>query len=318
MSTTTWIVSGLTVIAVAVLALYVLVAILAHTPRAPQESELKYVTNGSEGLWKFGDVNKPESVDISVVIPAYNETERLAVMLDEAVPFLDEHFSRKYEIILVDDGSKDGTAKVAVEWAVKNDIPSHVLRVVTLGQNRGKGGAVAHGMQFVRGKYALFADADGASKFSDVSRLLEAVQKRGAAVAVGSRAHLVSTEAVVKRSFIRNFLMHGLHLLVYVFGVKSIRDTQCGFKLFTHDAAHRIFPFLHNERWIFDVEVLMVAQFKGLPIEEVPISWHEVSGSKIDIARDSIIMAVDLVVMRMAFIFGIYNPHQRTHEKVAL
>lgn len=181
---------------------------------------------------------------------------------------------------------------------------------------------MTHGMKHFRGHYAIFADADGASKFDDIRRLLAAISKQAESsgskdvpwsqpvVAIGSRAHMVKTDAVVNRSFIRNFLMYGLHTLVFIFGIRSIGDTQCGFKMFTRPAATQIFPFMHTEGWIFDVEILIIGLRKQIPILEVPISWHEVEGSKVELARDSIKMAIDLVVMRLAYIIGVYTDNK--------
>lgn len=160
---------------------------------------------------------------MSVVIPAYNEEERLEIMLEEAVAFLDAEYGRApgsakkgiangngssiksriggYEILLVNDGSKDRTVDVALEFSQKNELHD-VLRICTLQENRGKGGAVTHGLRHVRGAYAVFADADGASRFEDLAKLVEGCKevedgpKRG--LAVGSRSHLVGSEAVVK------------------------------------------------------------------------------------------------------------------------
>lgn len=173
-------------------------------------------------------------------------------------------------------------------------------------------------MQRARGDYIIFADADGASKFADIKslhqelcNLLEGDQAAGG-IALGSRAHMVKTDAVVRRSFIRNFLMYGLHTLLYLFGIRTIGDTQCGFKMFTRSAAKEIFPYMHNEGWIFDVEVLILAERKKIKVVEVPISWHEVDGSKMDLARDSINMAVDLVAIRCAYMLGIYDDGRRS------
>lgn len=183
-------------------------------------------------------------VVMSVVIPAYNEEDRLESMLEEAIAYLDSEYGRPtkssskarvngnttgakgtsnnnqaqqrtnkaidqgtgprgYEIIIVNDGSKDKTVDVALRISKKHQLHD-VLRVVSLKENRGKGGAVTHGFRHVRGKYAIFADADGASTFSDISKLVQGCQKvqdeTGRGVAVGSRAHMVNSEAVVKVS----------------------------------------------------------------------------------------------------------------------
>lgn len=166
---------------------------------------------------------------LSVVFPAYNEEDRVIPTLEEAVAYLDEHFGRTtqgittttsptskrhvrnapkeglggYEILVVDDGSRDKTVDVVLEFAKENGLHD-ILRVVSLARNRGKGGATTHGFRHVRGEYVLFADADGASRFSDAGKLIEGCEEvvdgshRG--VAIGSRAHLVGSEAVVKVS----------------------------------------------------------------------------------------------------------------------
>lgn len=163
---------------------------------------------------------------MSVVIPAFNEEQRLEIMLEEAVEFLDREYGRApraekktnghangtsqtqtsqamggYEILLVNDGSTDKTVDVALAFAKKNNLHD-IMRVCTLKQNRGKGGAVTHGFRHVRGAYVVFADADGASKFEDLKKLVtgckEVEDQSARGIAVGSRAHLVGSEAVVK------------------------------------------------------------------------------------------------------------------------
>lgn len=163
------------------------------------------------------------------MFPAYNEEERVIPTLEEAVEYLDRYIGRPgtgkgvslgkgpkrhssrqaardqettgYEIIIVNDGSTDKTVDVVLDFAKKNNLHD-VIRVVTLEKNRGKGGGVTHGLRHVRGEYALFADADGASRFSDVNKLIEGceevVDSSGRGVAIGSRGHLVGSEAVVK------------------------------------------------------------------------------------------------------------------------
>ncbi|KAG0270229.1 dolichyl-phosphate beta-glucosyltransferase [Actinomortierella ambigua] len=253
---------------------------------------------------------------LTLVVPAYNESERLPIMLKETLAHLKERSQRPsisgqpftYEILLVDDGSRDDTVKVALEWAQQEKQAD--LRVLTLERNRGKGGAVIQGMLHARGEYLLMVDADGATKFSDLDRLeqeMKRVEKSGLGVAIGSRAHLVKTDAVVKRSFIRNFLMYSFHLIVHILGIRGIADTQCGFKLFSRKAAQAIFPNMHVEGWVFDIEVLMMAQQLGIPIVEVPVAWQEIDGSKVSLVRDSIKMALDLLVIRLNYILGLWT-----------
>ncbi|KAI8137838.1 nucleotide-diphospho-sugar transferase [Fennellomyces sp. T-0311] len=233
-------------------------------------------------------------------------------MLTETVEFLQQRKQQDksftYEIIIVDDGSRDHTIQVALDFAKKNKDAD--IRVLALEKNRGKGGAVTQGMLAARGERCLMVDADGATRFSDLPKLesaVDKVEKEGHGIAVGSRSHLVSTEAVVKRSFIRNFLMRCFHSLVYLLGIRGIEDTQCGFKLFTRKSAQLVFPNMHVERWIFDIECLMIAQLQRIPIQEVQVNWHEIDGSKINLMMDSIQMARDLLLIRLNYIFGLWT-----------
>jgi dolichyl-phosphate beta-glucosyltransferase len=172
-----------------------------------------------------GTIDEAE-VEMSVVIPAYNEEDRIDIMLEEAIAFLDAEYGRMpvsagkqkgkangnpvksgvtgiggYEILIVNDGSKDKTVDVALSFSMRNNLHD-ILRICTLKENRGKGGAVTHGFRHVRGAYVVFADADGASKFEDLTKLVEGCKEVGdessRGIAVGSRAHLVGSEAVVK------------------------------------------------------------------------------------------------------------------------
>jgi dolichyl-phosphate beta-glucosyltransferase len=242
---------------------------------------------------------------------------------------------RGWEILLVDDGSTDATIEVCTTFTRNHILPplprrlsgpwTHrsekgvkvqpsSVRMIQLERNRGKGGAVTHGMRHARGQYIVFADADGASKITDLHKLVSACEEveddRGRGVAVGSRAHLVGSEAVVKRSKLRNFLMHSFHLLLYVMtppATARIKDTQCGFKLFSRNALPYIVPYMHTEGWIFDVEMLMLAEFAGIPVAEVAIGWREVVGSKLNVLYDSIGMAWGLAVLRICWGIGVFK-----------
>ena len=236
-----------------------------------------------------------------------------------------------WEVLVVSDGSTDNTVDTALQFA--RDLggkEASNIRVIHLHENRGKGGATTHGMRHVRGQYAIFADADGASRFEDLGKLVEASKKiedaKGRAVAVGSRAHLMGSEAVVQvrhitlsvehindseqRSFVRNLLMHSFHLLLRLLtppATAAIRDTQCGFKLFSRPSLPYIIPYMHCEGWIFDVEMLMLAELASIPVAEVPIGWHEVKGSKLNVLWDSLGMAWGLAVLRAAWGLGVYR-----------
>eukprot|EP01126_Amoeba_proteus_P003961 TRINITY_DN1133_c0_g1_i7.p1 TRINITY_DN1133_c0_g1~~TRINITY_DN1133_c0_g1_i7.p1 ORF type:complete len:179 (-),score=23.46 TRINITY_DN1133_c0_g1_i7:127-663(-) len=164
-----------------------------------------------------------------------------------------------------------------------------------------------------RGRYIMFADADGATKFSEYEKIEKQLEKilRGNryGIVCGSRAHLQG-EAITKRSLTRNILMWGFHFLVKSLGrVKRIQDTQCGFKVFSREAAHHVFPYLHIERWAFDVELLWLAQHSGIPMEEIQVIWQEVDGSHLeeeDTRVVSIKMFCDILRLRISYILGLW------------
>jgi len=260
----------------------------------------------------FAPITSPPSVYISLIVPAYNEQERLPSMMDETLEYLkkrkknDPSFS--YEILVVDDGSKDGTSGVALKYSKKETVET--VRLLKLLKNRGKGGAVKRGVLSARGRYILFLDADGATDIADLQRLEDGIrkaEKNGYAVAVGSRAHLVNSDVVAKRSLFRNFLMYAFHIVVQVLGVRGIKDTQCGFKLFTRKAAHALFYNLHIERWAFDVELLYRADSLRIPAVEVAVNWQEIPGSKLAPIDASLQMMKDLTRIRFAYMFGIWQ-----------
>ncbi|KAL1693559.1 glycosyltransferase family 2 protein [Schizophyllum commune] len=288
--------------------LYALLVIWSPPAIVTHDSEKKYRSRKSpKKPLPLPSLSDPSTIDLTVVIPAFNETERLPDMLTSAIDHLRvTPLKLSYEILIVDDGSTDGTAEASLKLAAQ--YPDSDIRVVSLKHNLGKGGAVRHGMLHSSGERLLMVDADGASRFMDLDALWKAMDKIGPnnapAIAVGSRAHLVKTEAVVKRSLIRNVLMYGLHTILRIVGVGHIRDTQCGFKLFSRKAAQHIFPAQHLPTWIFDVELLLLAKQLGIPVAEVPIEWHEVPGSKLNVFTASLQMLRDLLIVRANLLLG--------------
>lgn len=190
-----------------------------------------------------------------------------------------------------------------------------IVRVLTLDANRGKGGAVRMGVLSARGEWILFADADGATKFSDFTKVEKgalAAAKNNEVVVCGSRRHL-EQESVAKRSAFRTFLMYVFHFEVWLFAVKSIRDTQCGFKLFSRRAAQRIFVQMHVERWAFDVELLYLAEKLNIPIVEVDVNWQEVPGSKLDPFTASLQMGFDILAIWMRYFLGLWTVNRKNN-----
>lgn len=297
----------------------ILYVITEPYPKIWRDEEEKYFWNPkTKSKETFPSLHDKWSVHLSVVIPAYNEEQRLPVMLDECLEYL-ENRSKKgctYEVIIVSDGSTDKTVDIAHKYATEHEN----IRVLNLVRNRGKGGAVRLGILSSRGSAILFADADGATKFRDLEKLDESLKtvlgfdymnKPGEVVSshmvvCGSRAHL-EKEEIAKRTYFRLLLMHGFHFLVWLWGVRGIRDTQCGFKLLTRESARSIFQALHVERWAFDVEMLYIARVLNIPITEIPVNWTEIEGSKIVPFWSWLQMGIDLFFIWYKYRIGAWK-----------
>jgi dolichyl-phosphate beta-glucosyltransferase len=214
-----------------------------------------------------------------VVIPAYNETRRLPGYLKELLAYFEAR-DEPFEVIVVDDGSHDGTPERVREVAAGRA----AVRVHALGRNRGKGYAVRAGMAQATGTLRLMADADGATPIGEAARL-EAAIAAGADVAVGSR---VLPDPSVTRQVRRHRKLSGhlFNFLVRRLGVASVVDTQCGFKLFRGEVAAVLFPLVATDGFGFDVELLMLAERRGFRVAEVPVNWADQPGSKVGVLHD--------------------------------
>ena len=219
----------------------------------------------------------PASGSWSVVIPAFNEALRLPPYLEEIIGYF-EGRGVPYEVIVVDDGSRDGTAERVRETAG----PAPV-RVIPLAGNEGKGAAVRHGMLAAVGACRMFADADGATPISELKRL-EAALAAGADVAIGSRVVRDPGVSVVARSHrvVAGRVFNGL---VARFGLPDVGDSQCGFKAFKARAAEAIFSKLRTRGFGFDVELLMLAKWHGFKVAEVAVNWVDKPGSKVGVFK---------------------------------
>lgn len=238
----------------------------------------------------------PAEKYLSLIIPAFNEEHRLPGALDETMSYLqqravkDKSFS--YEVIIIDDGSSDETKRVAFDFVRKYTVDN--VRVILLGRNHGKGEAIRKGMLHSRGELLLMLDADGATKVTDLEKLENqicavAVKENDSSlklsnipiVAIGSRAHL-EEKALATRKWYRNFLMKGFHVVVLLAAGPGIRDTQCGFKMFTRAAARKLFTNIRLKRWCFDVELVYLCKWFRIPIMEISVNWSEIPGSKVN------------------------------------
>jgi dolichyl-phosphate beta-glucosyltransferase len=204
---------------------------------------------------------------ISVVIPAYNEAARLPRAAREIAAHL-QKIGKNFEIIVVNDGSTDDTARVAQE--LSRDFP--MLKLISLNPNQGKGGAVKTGMLAASGSLVLFTDADQSTPIDQLDKLLPKIEREGFDIAFGSRA---ARGAEVEQSQAWHRMLAGK-----IFGkistallIRGIKDTQCGFKLMTREAAQKIFPRVTSRTAIFDLEMFVLAARENLRCAEVPVRW---------------------------------------------
>jgi dolichyl-phosphate beta-glucosyltransferase len=240
---------------------------------------------------------------LSIVIPAYNEESRIEPTIRSMVDFC-RRTQRTFEVIIVDDGSRDGTS--AIGWKLAEEFPE--VRLIRLAANHGKGYAVRAGIVNAIGRTVLFADADGATPIGEIERLENALTE-GADVAVGSRA-LRASGVRVHAKLYRHLIGRTFHFLVECLADGGVKDTQCGFKLFRSPAAQDLFSRMRMNGFSFDVEVLVMARQRGYRVAEVPVNWTHQPGSKVQLTLDSVRMAADLVRIRAHCLSGEYErPH---------
>jgi glycosyltransferase involved in cell wall biosynthesis len=234
---------------------------------------------------------------LSIVIPAYNEASCIPTAL-EAIQNYVRSKSFPVETLLVDDGSDDETVKMASRHAE--------VRVLRNDRNRGKGFSVRHGVLEARGELVLFTDADLSAPIEEADKLLAAMESSRADAAVGSRA--LRRELIgVHQSPFREWGGRFFNLLVRIFTGLPIHDTQCGFKLFQRQSTRRAFELQRVEGFGFDPEILFLIQRLGGKIVEVPVRWNNSPATKVHFFRDSLRMALDLVVLRWRAFTGQYE-----------
>jgi dolichyl-phosphate beta-glucosyltransferase len=227
---------------------------------------------------------------VSLIVPAYNEERRLPRLLETLRSTARADFEAAglelAEILIVDDGSTDGTAAL-IEAEAAGD-PS--IRAIALPRNRGKGGAVAEGVAAATGTLSLIVDVDLSTPLSELGKLYEPLRE-GADIAIGSRT---LDPSIVQRSAYRYWLGRGFNLLVRLLTRLPYRDTQCGFKLAPTQLAHALLRDQLIERYAFDVETLVRARAAGYTVKEVPVVWIEDPDSSVGL-RTARRMAIDLV-----------------------
>src|ERR1700731_3657966 len=245
----------------------------------------------------------------SIVIPAYNEGQRLAPSLEKVLAYVHQQ-GWNAEVIVVNDGSNDNTAEIARQFAAKDPL----LRLVENPGNRGKGYAVRNGMLKARGEVVVFSDADLSSPIEEMPKLLEALAA-GADIAIGSR--WLRAELQTKRQSLHRQLFGRIFnvLLRITLGLR-FKDTQCGFKAFRQRAALAVFPLQKIEGWGFDPEILFLARKFDLKVQEVPVIWAHDGGTRINPIADGARMFVEMLRIRWYDLSGKYNPSSTRSQPI--
>jgi dolichyl-phosphate beta-glucosyltransferase len=228
---------------------------------------------------------------LSLILPAYNEAGRIANTIQVGQDYLNS-LGESWELIIVDDGSTDGTLERILSCGDESDR----LRVITYQPNRGKGFAVRQGVLASRGKYVAFSDVDMSAPFTEFPKLFDAIRD-GYDIAIGSRA--VKGALLEKHQpLYRELGGKGLNLVIRLLATPGIHDTQCGFKLFRGDLAREVFGKCFINSWGFDVEVLYLARRLGCTIAEIGVKWSHAEGSTIRPFRAALRVIWDVIRMR--------------------
>ncbi len=236
---------------------------------------------------------------ISIIIPCYNEEDRISATLEAISRYVQSRRDNDFEIIVVDNGSKDKTRQVALSFEDK--LPG--IRIIDE-SSYGKGWAVKQGMLAAKGEYRLFMDADNSTDIGHLDSLLDAA-KTGADIVISSR-RLPRSHIVHPQPWHRRMLGDAFSLLVRAIVPLGVKDTQNGFKLFSAEAAEKIFSHQTIFYWAFDVEILAIAKRFGFRIEEVPVTWINDEGSKMNI-KGMMRMLLEVIIIRLNLLSQQYS-----------
>jgi dolichyl-phosphate beta-glucosyltransferase len=239
---------------------------------------------------------------LTIVIPAFNEARRVGGTLAEVIGFLRTQ-PWEWDIRVVDDGSRDGTAAVVEEVA-----RTEPRVVVQCEPHRGKGGAVKAGLLAARGEYRFICDADLSMPIRELQRFLPPALD-GFDVAIGSREGM-SARRIGEPAY-RHLMGRLFNAFVQRLALPGIEDSQCGFKMFTARAVEEIFPLVTVDGWAFDVEVLTIARARSLRIVEIPIEWHFGEQSQLSMVRDGFGMLMELLRIKARVLSGRYRARSR-------
>ncbi|MDQ6955746.1 MAG: glycosyltransferase family 2 protein [Mariprofundaceae bacterium] len=231
---------------------------------------------------------------LSVIIPAYNEAERLPSTLKDAYAWLDEHLSHDFEVLVVDDGSSDDTCKSVRQ--LMNDMPE--LLLLEQPKNKGKGAAVRRGMLAAKGDIHVFMDADHSTHIREVEMVFTSLETQPQCeVIIASRQH-PDSDISQHQSWLREHMGKSFNLLMRLATGIDMPDTQCGFKAFTAKASQQIFSEQKLDGFSFDVEVLFLAARMDYQVSEIPVEWINEPNSKVRMLIDPLKMFIDILKIR--------------------
>jgi len=236
-------------------------------------------------------------VRVSLVIPAFNEADRIGDTLEKAQAYFIKR-GHSYEILVVDDGSSDSTAEV-----VRRDFPW--VQLVSCGRNRGKGFAMRTGVPEACGEYCIVYDADGSTPIEEIDKLWSCFDS-GAGVVIGSRA-LPGSDVKIRQPKYRRLMGRVYNNLLRGLRLTSFRDTQCGFKAFTSESSRVIFPRLTVNGFGSDCEMLHIAKLHGIRVDQVPVQWINSMDSRVNPVRDSLYMFCEVILIRVRSLLGRYS-----------
>ena len=249
--------------------------------------------------------NSSWTVFLSVIIPAYNEERRLPPSLEKVVSFLKQQ-TYTSEVIVVENGSTDRTTEVVQAFIDTHQDAEGKVRLALLHSAPGKGAAVKVGMLAAQGEYRFICDADLAMPIEEIVKFLPPIQNPNVFdIAIASREAPGAVR--YNEPLYRHIMGRVFNLLVRMMAVPGIQDTQCGFKMFTRQAALHLFPLQQIEGWSFDVEVLYIARLHGLRLVEVPINWYYQEDSRVRPIHDTINMVRELLKIRRNGRAGLYD-----------
>lgn len=237
-------------------------------------------------------------MNLSIVIPVFNEEKRIKKSLFEIISYLkNSKIIKNFEIIIVDDNSSDNTFNIVSNFDKK-------IVVLKNKKNYGKGYSIKKGILNAKYDYILFTDADLATPINEIEKML--IEIKHFDVVIASR-NLKNSKIVVKQPFYRQILGNIFPFIVRFILISNIKDTQCGFKLFKGNVAKKIFKLQTRYRFSFDVEILFIAKKKGFKIKEIPVRWIDKKGSKVNLLKDSTKMFIDLFKIK-------YNNYKKKYD----